>query len=169
VNSLQGLSIRRELAKGQWSIIVASGVEAEVKVIGDLAIELDDGFVLNLNNVLFVPSLRRNLISVSCLDDENIHCHFWDGKCILKCDGIDVGLTIQWEKLYLLSWCSVVNKISDTPPETSKQGTKRKRNDDEASSKLWHYRLGHISRGRIERLVKEEILQPLDFTDLENV
>jgi hypothetical protein len=35
------------------------------------------------------------------------------------------------------------------------------------SSKLWHYRLGHILRGRIERLVKEEILQPLDFTNLE--
>jgi hypothetical protein len=33
-----------------------------------------------LNNVLFVPSLRRNLISVSCLDDENIHCHFGGGK-----------------------------------------------------------------------------------------
>jgi hypothetical protein len=60
-----------------------------------------------------------------------------------------------------------VNEISDTPPETSKQGATRKRNDDEASSKLWHYRLGHISRGRIECLVKEEILQPLDFTDLE--
>jgi hypothetical protein len=27
--------------------------------------------------------------------------------------------------------------------------------------------LGHILRGVIERLVKEEILQPLDFTDLE--
>jgi hypothetical protein len=92
---LQGLSIRRELAKGQRSIRVANSVEAEVKAIGDLAIELDDGFVLNLNNVLFVPSLRRNLILVSCLDDENIHCHFEDGKCILKYDGIDVGLTIR--------------------------------------------------------------------------
>jgi hypothetical protein len=102
-NSLQGLSIRRKLAKGQRSIRVANGVEAEVKAIGDLAIELDDGFVLNLNNVLFVPSLRRNLISVSCLDDENIHCHFGDGKCILKYDGIDVGLAIRREKLYLLS------------------------------------------------------------------
>jgi hypothetical protein len=75
-NSLQGLSIRRRLAKGQRSIRVVNGVEAEVKAIGDLVIELDDGFVLNLNNVLFVPSLRRNLISISCLDDENIHCHF---------------------------------------------------------------------------------------------
>jgi hypothetical protein len=61
-----------------------------------------------------------------------------------------------------------VNEISDTPPEMSKQRAKRKRNDNEASSKLWHYRLGHISRGGgVERLVKEEILQPLDFTDLE--
>jgi hypothetical protein len=93
-NSLQGLSIRRELANGQRSIRVTNGVEAEVNVIGDLAIELDDGFVLNLNNVLFIPSLRRNLISVSCLDDENIHCHFGGGKCILKYDGIDVDLAI---------------------------------------------------------------------------
>jgi hypothetical protein len=60
-----------------------------------------------------------------------------------------------------------VNEISDSPPEMSKQGAKRKRNDDEASSKLWYYRLSHISRGRIERLVKEEILQLLDFIDLE--
>jgi hypothetical protein len=106
---------------------VDNGVEAEVKAIGDLAIELDDGFVLNLNNVLFVPALRRNLISVSCLDDEDIHCHFEDGKCILKYDRIDVGLAIQQEKLYLLSRCNVVNEISDTPPETSKQGAKRKK------------------------------------------
>jgi hypothetical protein len=33
--------------------------------------------------------------------------------------------------------------------------------------KLWHCRLGHISRGRIERLVKNDILPPLEFSDLE--
>ena len=43
---------------------------------------------------------------------------------------------------------------------------KRKRTQVE-SSKLWHCRLGHISRGRIERLVKNEILPPLEFSDLE--
>jgi hypothetical protein len=30
---------------------------------------------------------------------------------------------------------------------------------------LWHYRLGHISRGRIERLIKDDILTPLDFSN----
>jgi hypothetical protein len=33
--------------------------------------------------------------------------------------------------------------------------------------KLWHCRLGHILRGKIERLVKNEILPPLEFSDLE--
>jgi hypothetical protein len=43
--------------------------------------------------------------------------------------------------------------------------SKRKRCDDETSVKLWHYRLGHISRGRIERLIKDDILIPLDFSN----
>jgi hypothetical protein len=43
---------------------------------------------------------------------------------------------------------------------------KRKRTHD-ASSKLWHCHLGHILKGRIERLVKNEILPPLEFLDLE--
>jgi hypothetical protein len=41
--------------------------------------------------------------------------------------------------------------------------SKRKRCDDAISVKLWHYHLGHISRGRIERLIKDDILIPLDF------
>ena len=37
---------------------------------------------------------------------------------------------------------------------------------NESSAYLWHKRLGHISKERIERLVKNEILLNLDFTDL---
>jgi hypothetical protein len=43
---------------------------------------------------------------------------------------------------------------------------KRKTIND-VSSKLWHRRLGHTSRGRIEHLVKESILSPLEFSDFE--
>lgn len=44
---------------------------------------------------------------------------------------------------------------------------KRKRCNDKTSAKLWHCHLGHISKGIIERLIKEEILYPLDFMDSE--
>jgi hypothetical protein len=37
---------------------------------------LNKGFILRLHNVLYVPSLSRNLISVSCLDDDGFDCQF---------------------------------------------------------------------------------------------
>jgi transposase InsO family protein len=45
-------------------------------------------------------------------------------------------------------------------------GTKRSL-INENSSILWHRRLGHISKERLERLVKDEILPNLDFTDFD--
>ncbi|CAL9126122.1 unnamed protein product, partial [Musa textilis] len=45
-------------------------------------------------------------------------------------------------------------------------GLKRSFNN-ERSSTLWHRRLGHISKERIERLVKNNILEDLDFTDFD--
>ena len=51
-------------------------------------------------------------------------------------------------------------------PCQRKKQRKKKRTQD-TSSKLWHCRLGHISRGKIERLVKSEILPPLEFSNFE--
>jgi hypothetical protein len=45
-------------------------------------------------------------------------------------------------------------------------GTKRNL-INESSSYLWHRRLGHISKERMERLIKDGILPNLDFTDLD--
>ena len=44
-------------------------------------------------------------------------------------------------------------------------GNKRKR-IIETSSMLWHRRLSHISRDKIERLIKENVLPKLDFSDI---
>ena len=38
---------------------------------------------------------------------------------------------------------------------------------NENSATLWHKRLGHISKQRIQRLVLDEILDPLDLSDFE--
>jgi hypothetical protein len=73
-NSLQGFHMSRTLQRGERSIRVANSVEAEVEAIGELSLELNNGFILRLHNVLYVPSLNRNLISVSCLDDDGYDC-----------------------------------------------------------------------------------------------
>ena len=41
----------------------------------------------------------------------------------------------------------------------------KRKQDQETSSMLWHQRLGHISRDRMTRLVKDEVLPHLDFSD----
>ena len=59
-------------------------------------------------------------------------------------------------ELYLLSLREKVYSVCNVNEHVSasdKEQKKRKRNHD--SSKLWHYRLCHILRGRIERLVKK--------------
>ena len=50
--------------------------------------------------------------------------------------------------------------------QLSTQALKRKLTN-ENSTVLWHKRLGHISRQRIERLMSDEIFNRLDFTDFD--
>jgi hypothetical protein len=76
INSLQGLSMRRTLPRGERTIRVVNGEEVEVEVIGELPLAISNGFTLYLHDVLYVSSMRMNLIYVSCLDDDGFDCLF---------------------------------------------------------------------------------------------
>jgi hypothetical protein len=142
---------------------VADVCEVKVEAVGTLPLLLHGGSTLYLNNVLYVPSLRRNLISVASLEDDGYECLFRNNKCTIKFDDVIIGLAPCRGMLYMLS-------LNDFPVMNVCDVTNKRRrittSDNETSSKLWHCRLGHISRGRMERLIKEEILAPLDFSDL---
>jgi hypothetical protein len=94
-NSLQGFHMRRTLQRGERSIRVANGVEAELEAIGELPLKLNNGFILRLHNVLYVPSLSRNLIAVSCLDDDGYDCQFGNRQRLILFDGKVVGLAFR--------------------------------------------------------------------------
>jgi hypothetical protein len=169
-NSLQGFHTRRTLQRGERSIRVTNDVDAEVEAIGELPLELNNGFILRLHNVLYVPSLSRNLISVSCLDDDGYDCQFGNRQCLILFDNKVVGLAFRQDKLYMLSMHGNMNVVCNDEnvvckDKVSSSTNKRKRCDNATSVKLWHYRLGHISKGRIERLIKDDILIPLDVSN----
>jgi hypothetical protein len=174
-NSLQGFRSTRPTKRIERHIKVANGVRADVEAVGDLPLELADRFPLILIDILYVPSLQRNLISVSGLDKDGYDCHFGNGKCKITFNNACVGPAILQNELCLLSLRDEVNVVCDdgnvacdneNVSSSADVNRKRKRTHD-ASSKLWHCHLGHISRGRIERLVKNDILPPLEFSDLE--
>jgi hypothetical protein len=64
--------MRRTLPRGEITIRVVNGEEAAVEAIGELPLEISNVFTLYLHDVLYVSSMRRNLISVSYLDDDDL-------------------------------------------------------------------------------------------------
>jgi hypothetical protein len=159
--------MRRTLPREERTIRVANSEEAEVEAIGELPLEISNDFTLYLHDVLYVPSMRRNLISISCLDDNEFDYLFGKKQCLIAFNDNIVGHVLRHDKIYLFSIKDSINVISsENNVNVSSSKNKRKRIDG-VSSKLWHRRLGHISRGRIERLVKESILPPLEFSDFE--
>jgi hypothetical protein len=168
-NSLQGFHSTRTTQRSEKQVKVANGAQADVEAVGDIHLELDTGFIIVLRDVLYVPSLHRNLISVSCLDKDGYTCLFGDGRCLIECNDTVISIAFRKNDLYLISLRESVNSVCDNNANvfsSTLANRKRKRTQD-ASSKLWHCHLGHILRGRIERLIKNEILPPLEFSDLE--
>jgi hypothetical protein len=102
-NSMQRLDMIQTITSGARRIKVANGVEVDVEAVGSLTLELHTGFHLHLNNVLYVPTLSRNLISVSCLDDNMFECKFGNKQFVLNYCNKDVGLGVRRGKLYMLS------------------------------------------------------------------
>ena len=109
------------------------------------------------------------MISVSRLDDDGYDCHFGNGKCRIVINNKCVGLAFRQDKLYLLSLSENVNDVSteNENASSSMNATNKRKRMHDVSSKLWHCHLGHILRGKIERLIKKSILSPLEFSDLE--
>lgn len=78
---------------------MANGHEVDAEAVGTLPLLLDNKFILRMNNVLYVPSMRRNLISVSLLDDDGYQCLFGNHKCLIMHNNVDVGLAVRRDKL----------------------------------------------------------------------
>jgi hypothetical protein len=105
------------------------------------------------------------------LDDDGFNCQFGNKQCLILFDSKVVGLAFQQEIFYMLSMhenvnvvCNDENVVCNKKASSSMNvSNKHKRCDDATSAKLLHYHLGHIPRGRIERLIKEVILHPIDF------
>lgn len=119
---------------------------------------------MDLTVTFVVLSFRQNLIFISALDKFGCHCLFGDCKFSLSLNSniIGSGSLSSLDNLYMLDTIASFNETL----HVATHGLKRKLTDENSAS-LWHKRLGHISKQRIERLVSDGILSSLDFTNLD--
>ena len=163
-NSLQEMTNRRKPSKHEECVYMGDGSKVKVEFFGMIKLKLITERFLLLHNVAFIPSLRRNLISVSSLDRLGYSFHFGDGKVDIFCNSELMGNGVLFGNLYCLSLHHGLS--CDSSSVNYVVGCKRARMNL-SSSMLWHKRLGHISRQRLERLVKDGVVSNLDFSDFE--
>ncbi|KAK9672915.1 hypothetical protein RND81_12G134500 [Saponaria officinalis] len=145
--SMQGcLKHRRPIDGGRY-IYVGDDKSVEVDAIGTFRLLLRTGLYLDLEDTFVVPSFRRNLISVSLLDKSGYSCSLENKRFILSLNSniVVTGSLCGFNNLYMLD-----NVASYSENRTWK-----------------HVRLGHVSKERIQRLVSNDILDSVDFTDFD--
>ncbi|KAK9690503.1 hypothetical protein RND81_09G132700 [Saponaria officinalis] len=162
--SMQGCLKHRRPIDGERYIYVGNSKSVEVDAIGTFRLLLRTGLYLDLEDTFVVPSFRRNLISVSLLDKSGYSCSFENKRFILSLNSniVVTGSLCGFDNLYMLD--NVASYSENLHVET--HGTKRKFNKENSAS-LWHKRLGHVSKERIQRLVSNGILDSVDFTDFD--
>ncbi|PHT41242.1 hypothetical protein CQW23_20096 [Capsicum baccatum] len=134
-------------AQAEETIYMANSATAKVEGIGKVCLKMTSGKVLTLNNVLYVPELRRNLISVSLLDKNGFKCVTVSGKIVVSKGEMYVGKGYLEEGLYKMNIMTVeMNKHSNSSYLLE-------------SYNLWHERLGHVNYKTLRKLINLEILQ----------
>ena len=154
--TIQGFINRRKPNQDESKLTVGNNEKADVILI------LDSGFRLMLKDTFYVPSFRRNLVSVSCLDMYDYSFEIKSNVISLFLNSNKVGCCYMSNGLYRL--CLSPNDIYVA--YTAEKVVSKRPLPKEQSYALCHKRLGHISKDRVERLIKTNFLPALK-NDLE--
>ncbi|RDX79440.1 hypothetical protein CR513_40137, partial [Mucuna pruriens] len=101
-------------------------------------ITIENWISLDLFETFVVPSFRRNLISISSLNKFGFSCSFGNNKVSLYQNSNVVSSDFLVDNLYMLNVVCSHNEI---------------------------LQIGHTSKQRIQRLMLDEILKPLDLSN----
>ena len=145
-------------------LFMGNRMKSRIEPVGTYRIVLDTGYYLDLEKCLYVPDCSRNLVSVSRLDVLGFDFRIGHG-CFSLYHGTNLcGTSLLSDTLYCFNLNSTfVNSLFNVDVKYD-VGMKRSALN-ESSADLWHKRLSHISKQRILRLIKSEVLPQLDFTD----
>ncbi|KAJ9566324.1 hypothetical protein OSB04_002290 [Centaurea solstitialis] len=158
-NHLQGFNKRETLRKDRSNLRVGEGTMLVAETVGSYILSLPSGLVLELETCYYVPKMIKIILSFDLLVDQGFY-YKYDYKMIscIKNDMFYFKATPS-NGLYILNLQESNNEIY----HISKQSK-----DIEDQTYLWHWRLGHINKKRVELLQKGGLLGAFDFKPFSN-
>ena len=97
---MQGFISKRKPNEHEAKLRVGNDVEVDVKAVRVVSLKLEYSFQLILENVFYVPSFRRNLISVSVMDKIGYWFNIRNRKVNIFLDSKLIGHCILSHNLY---------------------------------------------------------------------
>ncbi|GJU38260.1 zinc finger, CCHC-type containing protein [Tanacetum coccineum] len=120
------------------------------------------GLVIVLNNCHYAPSITRGVISVSRLFDDGFVNRFDDNNVIsVSKDNLVYFMAVPRDGIFEIDM-----SCSNTNDSSMYAITNKRAKINLDSSLLWHCRLGHISKKRIEKLQHDGLLNSIDIESL---
>lgn len=106
------LKVFREVAQGKH-IFMRNSSTSKVLGSGKIYIRLSFGKTLNMNNVVYVPSLYRNFISRALLNKAGIKLVFEVDRLVMSHNGEFIGKGYLQEGLFVLKNVDFCHTIGD--------------------------------------------------------
>ncbi|KAJ9560759.1 hypothetical protein OSB04_005919 [Centaurea solstitialis] len=158
-NHLQGFTRRKTLRKDRSNLRVGEGTPLIAEAVGSYSLSLPSGLVLELDNCYYIPNMIKNVLSFDLLVDQGFY-YKYDYKMIsVFKDNIFYFKATPVNGLYTVNLQDNSNEIYHI--------SKRSK-DIEDQTYLWHCRLGHINKKRIELLLKGGFLGTFDYKPFDN-
>ncbi|GJT69271.1 retrotransposon protein, putative, ty1-copia subclass [Tanacetum coccineum] len=162
-NTTQGFRRSRKLKPRALSLHMGNGQRATVEAIGSYDLCFPSGLVLVLHNCHYAPSITRGVISVSRLYDDGFINRFKNDYSIL----VFKNNLIYFNAVPRDGIFEIVLSNSNTNDCSMYVVSNKRDKLNLDSSLLWHYRLRHISKKRIEKLKHDGLFNSIDSKSFE--
>jgi hypothetical protein len=102
-NSIQGMIRSTSVEGGEVDFRVGNNARVVVLTVGTMKLHLPSGFIMELNNCYFVPSLSRNILSPSCLIKDGYSFVSGNNGCVISKDNMFVACASIVNGLFVLN------------------------------------------------------------------
>nr|GEV72830.1 retrotransposon protein, putative, Ty1-copia subclass [Tanacetum cinerariifolium] len=163
-NTLQGFKEKIKLSYGEQYLQVGNGAQAAVKAIRVFDLVLPSGLVLKLNNCYYEPSIIRGVVSLSCLLDLGFNHTIASNEISVFLNGLFYFSAVSVNGVFEIDMNNNVFKNNNN----SIFSINKKRKLDLDSFYLWHCRLAHIGKTRMQKLQREGLLKSINDESFDN-
>lgn len=141
---------------GDAHVVLGDNTHLAITGEGNVELQLNDGSSLCLHDVLHVPKIAKNLLSVSKLTtSDQVTVSFTPNACQIHKGQDLLTMGMRADDLYMIK----VDHSSSAPHREQARAYAADIPKSHLDARLWHLRLGHPSPAKLHMMTKMELYQ----------